>query len=254
MPYAMNQGVRIHYQVEGTGPPLVLQHGYMMSIERWYRFGYVEALKPHYQLILVDARGHGDSDKPYDRALYTWPISVLDIVAVLDALNLPQAIFWGFSMGGGIGFGLAKYAPERLRGLIIAGASASAGGSGPAMEQVDGSDPEAFVAAFEARLGGRLVPEFRALVLASDTRALVAAAQFRPSLEDILPRIAVPCLMYIGELDGSFHQAQASAAQIPRVTFVSFPGLNHSQTFMRSDVVLPHVTAFLGTISGDMQG
>ncbi len=70
MPYADHQGIRIHYQVEGEGPPLVLQHGFTQSIQDWYRAGYVDALKPAYQLILIDARGHGGSEKLYDRGLY----------------------------------------------------------------------------------------------------------------------------------------------------------------------------------------
>ena len=64
MPYTTNQGVRIHYQVEGEGPPLVMQHGFTDSIETWYELGYVDTLKHDYRLILVDARGHGHSDKP----------------------------------------------------------------------------------------------------------------------------------------------------------------------------------------------
>ncbi len=66
MAYASNRGVRIHYQVEGDGPPLVLQHGLFWSVAGWSRVGYVDALKPHYRLILIDARGHGVSDKPHD--------------------------------------------------------------------------------------------------------------------------------------------------------------------------------------------
>ncbi len=68
MPYADNQGIRIHYRVEGEGPPLVLQHGFSQGMQRWYRAGYVNALKHDYQLILIDARGHGSSDKPHDSA------------------------------------------------------------------------------------------------------------------------------------------------------------------------------------------
>ena len=90
MPYAINQGIRIHYQVEGSGPPLVLQHGFFWSVEGWYRVGYVDALRTSYRLILVDARGHGASDKPHDDAAYSLPQHVADIVAVLDALYLPK--------------------------------------------------------------------------------------------------------------------------------------------------------------------
>jgi pimeloyl-ACP methyl ester carboxylesterase len=61
MPYADSQGVHIHYKIEGKGSPLVIQHGFTSSLQRWYMHGYVEALKDAYQLILLDARGHGAS-------------------------------------------------------------------------------------------------------------------------------------------------------------------------------------------------
>lgn len=66
MPYANNQGVQIYYQVTGNGSPLVLQHGFSASIADWYIFGYVEKLHNNHRLILVDARGHGASDKLHD--------------------------------------------------------------------------------------------------------------------------------------------------------------------------------------------
>ena len=121
MPYANHQGICIHYQLDGEGPPLVLQHGFTSSLKHWYRYGYVEALRQDYQLILIDARGHGGSDKPHDPAAYDLSLRAGDVVAVLDDLHLPTAYFWGYSMGGRIGFGLAKYAPERLAALIIGG-------------------------------------------------------------------------------------------------------------------------------------
>jgi hypothetical protein len=45
MPFTDNKGVHIHYRVEGSGPPLVLQHGYGNALESWYELGYVDALK-----------------------------------------------------------------------------------------------------------------------------------------------------------------------------------------------------------------
>ena len=81
MPYADNQSTRIHYQVEGDGPPLVLQHGFTGNLMRWYSFGYVSALQSSYRLVLVDARGHGQSDKPHDPAAYALPRRVGDVVA-----------------------------------------------------------------------------------------------------------------------------------------------------------------------------
>jgi pimeloyl-ACP methyl ester carboxylesterase len=121
MPYADNGSVRIHYQVEGEGPALVLQHGFTESLADWYEAGYVQALRPDYRLILIDARGHVASDKPHDPEAYVLNRRVADVVAVLDALNIAKALFWGYSMGGWIGFGIAKYAKERAHALVIGG-------------------------------------------------------------------------------------------------------------------------------------
>ena len=108
MPYIENSGVRIHYAVEGSGPELVLLHGFMGSIVDWIALGYVGALQAHYRLILIDSRGHGRSDRPHDEASYALDRRVADVTAVLDALSVETAHFWGYSMGGYIGFGMAK--------------------------------------------------------------------------------------------------------------------------------------------------
>lgn len=50
MPYANNQGIRIHYRVEGEGPPMILQHGFSSTLETWYDYGYVDALQQNYRL------------------------------------------------------------------------------------------------------------------------------------------------------------------------------------------------------------
>jgi pimeloyl-ACP methyl ester carboxylesterase len=122
MSFVNNSGVRIHYQVEGAGPPLVLHHGMSDSLASWQEYGYAGPLKKDYQLVLVDARGHGDSDKPHDRDAYTLPLRVADVIAVLDELGIGKAHYLGYSLGGWTGLGLAKYAPERLQSLIIGGA------------------------------------------------------------------------------------------------------------------------------------
>src|SRR5262245_6676669 len=122
MPYVNNKDVRIHYRVEGAGAPLVLQHGYSDSLESWYEHGYVAGLERAYRLVLVDARGHGASDKPHDPEAYATECQVSDILAVLDALDMPVAHYWGFSMGGQIGFGLAGHAAARFDSLILGGA------------------------------------------------------------------------------------------------------------------------------------
>ena len=93
MPYAHNGSICIHYQVAGEGPALVLLHGFSERVVDWYEAGYVDALRPDYRLILIDARGHGASDKPHDRAAYALDRRVADVTAVLDALEIAKALF-----------------------------------------------------------------------------------------------------------------------------------------------------------------
>ena len=123
MPYSVNQGVRIHYRIEGDGQPLVIQHGFTDGAETWYEVGYIDGLKPHYRLIMIDARGRGASDKPHQPDAYERARVVADITTVLDDLAIPRAHYFGYSMGGRMGFAIARYAPERVHSLIIGGGS-----------------------------------------------------------------------------------------------------------------------------------
>ena len=246
MPYASNQGLRINYRVEGRGPDLVLQHGFTWNLEGWSRHGYVDALRSSYRLILIDARGHGASDKPHDPEAYALSLRAGDVVAVLDALDVQRSHFWGYSMGAWIGLGLAKHAPERVRSLIIGGTNPYAQPL-PAASRLGGPDLNPFVEAFLRRAEvdfASLPAEKQAEFLDNDVLAL-AAAQDRTSVEDILPGIRVPCLLYCGEADGYLPAMQKCAGEIPNARLVSFRGLNHPETFWHSEIVLPSAMEFL---------
>jgi pimeloyl-ACP methyl ester carboxylesterase len=251
MPYANNRGVHIHYQVEGDGPALVLQHGFSDSLASWYEAGYVAALQPHYQLILIDARGHGASDKPHDSSAYTVQHQAADVVAVLEALAIPRAHFFGYSMGGRIGFALAKYTPTRFHSLIIGGASPYGAPHDIQAQflRLLQQGAAAYVGMWEQQAA--ISPSLKARVLANDMDALMALWRTRmeetPHLEDVLPTIAQPCLLLTGTQDWSYTDIEACSKSIPQVTLVTLPGLNHLEGFLRSDLALPHVTQFLAT-------
>ncbi len=91
-------------------------------------------------------------------------------------IHIPRANFVGYSMGGWIGIGMAKYAPERVDALLFGGAHPYADHSWDAFRQVDGTEPETFVAAVEAVVARRIPPESKPRVLANDLQALAAAA------------------------------------------------------------------------------
>ena len=254
MPYANNKGIHIHYETEGKGPPLVLQHWSVATLENWVDYGYVSALKNDYQLILLDARGHGASDKPHTPEAYALDKRVGDIVAVLDELGISKAHYFGYSMGGWIGFGLACYAPERFRSLIL-------GGAAPYASNMDGlrqfvrvgveDGPEAFVAMWETEYGA-LSSEARKRMLAYDYETLLVLAQDRESLEAVLPTMKMPCLLFAGEMD-EYQPIKDCARQIANASFFTLPGLDHSGAIRHSEEVLPHVRRFLAKVEGQME-
>jgi len=225
----------------------VLQHGFSESVIDWYEAGYVEALRPDYRLILIDARGHGASDKPHDPDAYVLNRRVADVVAVLDALNIAKALYWGYSMGGWIGFGIAKYAKERVRALVIGGQHPYARSMGALREMVQRGIAQgggAFVAGMEEMFGPESA-ERKERLLSADLKAYLALAQDRPGLDDILATMLIPCFLYAGEVDPIYPEVKACSQLIPRVTFFSLPGLNHCDAYTRSELVLPRVTGFL---------
>jgi len=247
--YASNNGTKIHYEVEGAGPPLILHHGTTSSWEDWAEFGYAQPLREQYQLVLIDARGHGASDKPHDPTAYDLALRVGDVVAVLDDLRIPKANFFGYSLGGWIGFGMAKYAPERLTSLIIGGAHPYEEDMQP-VRDVMPRDIDAFMAAME-KIYWRtsLTPALRARLGRNDLEALLALTQNRPSMADILPTMKMPCLLFVGDADPRLGNVQKCAAELSHADFFSLPGLDHLGTFVSSHLALPHVQAFLARVN-----
>lgn len=254
MPYATNEGVRIYYERVGNGPPLVLQHGFTSSLEGWRDSGYVDALKGDYELILLDARGHGKSDKPHDPAAYAYDTRTADVLAALDDAGIARATFWGYSMGGHIGYAIGQYAPERFDALILGGMHPYArdpAQSRQRAEAIRSGGMEGYVADGERR-NGPTPPRMRARVLANDPEALAAAtiaSGDAPNFDEALANLRIPVLIYAGDHDQPIHDEAARAAiGKGHVTFVSLPGLNHGEVSRRSDAVLPHVRAFLAGI------
>jgi pimeloyl-ACP methyl ester carboxylesterase len=247
MPYASNAGIRIHYEVEGSGKPLVLQHGFTDSLAGWRDYGYVASLRDRYKLILIDARGHGESDKPHDIPNYTLDRRVTDVTAVLDALAIKRASFWGYSMGGWIGFGLAMQHPERVDKMVIGGQHPFArdqSGFRQWLQTGIAGGPDALIASFE-KMVGPISDAYAARLRAGDLKAWLAAVADRESIEDGLEAMSMPCCLYAGDADPLFAQTKAASARITHARFFPIPGLSHLQAMIRSNLVLPEVGAFL---------
>ncbi len=114
-------GVKIYYTEQGSGPPVVLVHGYLASgALNWGVPGVTKLLAPDYRLIVIDNRGHGKSDKPRDVAQYG-EVMAEDVVRLLDHLKIDKAHVVGYSMGGMITLKLLATRPDRLLSGVVAG-------------------------------------------------------------------------------------------------------------------------------------
>jgi pimeloyl-ACP methyl ester carboxylesterase len=172
MPYATNDGLRIHYEVTGSGEPLTLYHGLTGSGERWRDTGYVAGLADDYRLILIDARGHGESDKPQDQVAYGRRHQAADVVAVLNDLKIESTRFWGHSMGGGVALTLGRHHPDRVSALVVTGYSPFAAAGEETTEMAAWATDlqggmEGFVSGYERR-HGNLPDDARARWLANE--------------------------------------------------------------------------------------
>lgn len=113
--YADVNGIKLYYEIHGTGRPLVLLHG---GLGAGSMFGAnLSALARNHQVILVDLQGHGrtaDIDRPM-----TLEAMSDDIAALLAYLKIPKADVMGYSLGGGVAFQTAVRHPELVRKLVL---------------------------------------------------------------------------------------------------------------------------------------
>jgi pimeloyl-ACP methyl ester carboxylesterase len=251
MPYAKNGNIKIYYEVEGEGPPLVMLHGFSGSLEDMREAGYVNVLKNNYQLVLVDLIGHGKSDKPHNPHSYTLEEIGSDLIAVLDSLHISSANMMGCSGGGVHCLVLASQAKERVKSLILIGAGPHAGGIDQVRPLIEGG-PEAYIAIMEQ--SGIVPADKKDRILAKDFKALMAILDSPITRVDLtvnLSDMTMPFLVLIGENDifYPFQKEKELFSVVSDLTFIVLPGLDHHTSFVRSDMTLPHIKKFLARIN-----
>src|SRR5690349_4358087 len=121
MTYAPLNGLQLYYEIRGSGRPLVLLHGGLMTID--LNFGpLLEPLAGGRQVIAVELQGHGHTADT-GRAM-TIEALAGDVIALLDHLGIAEADLFGFSLGGLVAYAIAMGAPARVGKLIVASADA----------------------------------------------------------------------------------------------------------------------------------
>lgn len=249
MPEIDREGVKIHYEVYGSGPPLLLTHGYSSTSAMWQ--GQIEALSEHHTLVLWDMRGHGQSDYPADPAAYSEALTVADMAALLDEVGADRAIVGGLSLGGYMSLAFHRAHPQRVRALLIID-------TGPGFKKDDARD------AWNRRAhdtGDRFEREGlavlkslsreRSSVSHRDASGLARAARGMLAQRDArviesLPDIKVPSLVVVGADDAPFIAASDyMAAKIPGAKKVVIPAAGHAVNIDQPQAFIDAVLPFL---------
>lgn len=244
----MSNGARIGYEVAGSGPPLVLLHGFFGDRSSWDSAGYIGALAGQYQLIPIDLVGHGESDVSRDPARYRSEAHCRDVIAVLDDLGLDQAAVWGASMGGRVGLRLLAEFPSQVRALIAGGAHIE-----PVPVDPAGAEREAAALREQgtAPFAATMEPDwFRQAALRLDGHAaaaqvLAAAATVGQPVPLAADSAGIPVLLLAGDADPRLEQIRQTARRLPRAEVAVLPNCDHFGSFARRELTLPLVTAFL---------
>lgn len=119
-PFFKVNGIDLHYQIEGTGEPLLLLHGLMGSAADWIYAGRDEFLR-EYMLIAPDTRGHGRSTNP--QKVITHRQCALDFFALLDHLGIERCRAIGMSLGGNTLLHMATQQPGRIEAMVLVSAT-----------------------------------------------------------------------------------------------------------------------------------
>jgi 2-succinyl-6-hydroxy-2,4-cyclohexadiene-1-carboxylate synthase len=113
--------LEFNVEVDGSGPPLLLLHGFTGSARAWDDIR--PALSKFAQVIAIDLIGHGRSAAPDDPRRYSFEWATRDLVALLESLRLPKVNLVGYSMGGRLALQFTANSPERIDRLILESAS-----------------------------------------------------------------------------------------------------------------------------------
>ena len=229
-----DDGVRLAYEREAGGSPVLLVHGFGSSRgQNWKSTGWYSTLaEAGFAVVAMDCRGHGESDKPHDPAFYGHDRMARDAMLVLDACGIGTVALCGYSMGGFIALRLTAAHPERVRKLALAGVGAHYL-HGPRISDPDSRDllAEALEMDDPSGLTDKRARMFRAFADQPGKDRLALAACMRamsPRLSsETLARITQPVLVVCGEKDDIAGAPEPLAAQFPHGQGVSVAGRDH---------------------------
>jgi pimeloyl-ACP methyl ester carboxylesterase len=242
--YAEVNGLRMYYEIHGSGRPLVLLHGAFGVVEGWS--GVLPTLAQTHQVILIELQGHGrtgDIDRPL-----SFGQMAEDVAALLRHLKLEKADVFGYSMGGGVALALAIRHPDLVRNLAILGTTAGAIRDTYAPEtyrQFMSIVPENFNFPPIKDPYTRLAPDpSQWPVLVS--KIVRMSADFEGFAAQDVRSIQAPTLIMLGDRDGVLPEHAVEMYRlIPGSQLAIFPNSDHFLLFTSPEKVLAVLTPFL---------
>ena len=248
------QAPRLHVDVDGDGPAIVLAHGLGGSARN---FGpQMRALKDRYRVIRYDARGHGRSDAPHEDSAYTPATFVGDMGRVMDDAGVTTAVVGGLSMGAGTALRFALAHPTRVRGVVLcafpAGADDPEGFAAKAIRFAETIERDGLEAAGDVYVWGPSTRLDRNAVqfvqqgflehpphgLALSLRGVIAKQPPVAAMRGELATLRAPVLIVVGSEDGPSRRAcDALADALPQARLVVVPGAGHVVNLQKPDEV-----------------
>lgn len=229
MPVFDSNGVEIAYETTGEGDPILLIHGFASNRRvNWVSTGWTSLLAgAGRQVIAVDNRGHGESEKLRDPAAYGAPVMADDAARLLRHLGVGRADVMGYSMGARITAFLAMNHPALVRSAVFAGLGermiTGVGGAEAIALALEADSVDAV-----AEPGARAFRLF-ADATGSDRPALAACMRSsrRKITAEALGGIAVPVLVAVGTEDDIAGPPEPLAAVLRDGRALAIPGRDH---------------------------
>lgn len=248
MAYLDRDGVRIYYEDHGSGPAVLLSHGYSATSRMWE--GQVAALKDRYRVITWDMRGHGQSDSPADQAQYSEEATCSDMAGILKELGIEKAVIGGLSLGGYMSLAFNVRHPQMVNALMLF--DTGPGYKNSVAREGWNKTAEQRAVNFETKgleaLGRgaevRIAQHRSADGLAKAARGMLA--QFDSRIIESLEGISVPTLVLVGAKDEPFLGAtDYMANKIPGSTRAVIPDAGHAANIDQPAAFNEATAAFL---------
>jgi pimeloyl-ACP methyl ester carboxylesterase len=251
--YAPVNGLRLYYEIHGSGQPLVVLHGSFMTIELMGKL--IPDLARGRQVIAVEMQGHGhtaDVERPF-----TYEQLADDTAALLRHLGVAQADVAGYSLGGGVALRLAMRHPALVRKLVIISASSSSAGMYPeVLAAIEHITPDLFTGTPWREAYERVAPHPEAFPSLVTKLVELDKTPYEWPAEAV-QAITAPTLIVVGDSDGTRpeHAIEmfrlrgggvfGDLAGLPAAQLAILPGTTHLGLLDRADWLAAMISPFL---------